>query len=297
VRILPLLVCLLANTSTGAEPAAEPSWVLGSDSPRAGEISDAWLLLPAALGGGAGLVRSEVLVPAGLEAWIRREDESCQAAHSHPTPHWEGRVFSDVIVPVCLRASRAQKLRILARVHLPEGAPVPAVRVVAADVIEVQPRFHSGEALLAVLSALLGFLAGAISHWIEKRGEAKAARIKAESEMEAVVAKGLSAEILRNQNQLRDFLADPGAQPAPLATPGGALVFARSGGVFAYLNQPERRDFLGKFKNLYSLFGYYNSAVDRRSEREAREFAEKALKLLDSSLLEFTGGPPQGGAP
>jgi hypothetical protein len=174
---------------------------------------------------------------------------------------------------------------------------VPAVRVVAADVIEVQPRFHSGEALLAVLSALLGFLAGAISHWIEKRGEAKAARIKAESEMEAVVAKGLSAEILRNQNQLRDFLADPGAQPAPLATPGGALVFARSGGVFAYLNQPERRDFLGKFKNLYSLFGYYNSAVDRRSEREAREFAEKALKLLDSSLLEFTGGPPQGGAP
>jgi len=179
------------------------------------------------------------------------------------------------------------------------------VRVIAANVIEVQPRFHYAESLLAVLSALLGFFAGVITHWIEKRGEVKAARLKAaadmeaarskaEAEMEAVLAKGLIAEIFRNYHQLRDFLASPDNKPAPLATPGGALVFAKSGGVFAYLHQYERRSFLRKFQDLYNLFGYYNNAVDERSKEKARDAAEKALRLLDRSLIEFTGDPPKG---
>jgi hypothetical protein len=308
MQVFLFLLLLVTADADGPTPAEGPSWVLGSDSPVADETSDAWLVLPATLGSPAEPVRAEILVPAGLEAWIRHEGETCQAARARRSRVWEGRIISDALVPVCLRASRPQKLRLVARVRLPPGAPPPAVRVVVGNALEVQSRYRS-ELIIAVASAILGFLASVLLHLLEKRGEARAAERKAEEEIRAaerkaeeeiksLVGRKLAAEIIDNYHRLRSFLANPSVRPQNLFTTGNDLLLDESRGALAYLREPHQLAFLEKFKRLYALFNSFNQAVNRDEREQAVGLGNQALELLDRSLHEFTGGSPSpGGSP
>ena len=290
-----LLLLLATGDANGPKLVEEPFWVLGSDSPVTDEISDAWLILPGALGSPAGPVRAEIFAPAGLEAWIRREDETCQAARIRRSIAWEGRIVSDVMVPVCLRASRPQKLRLVARVRLPPEAPSPAVRVVAGNAIEIQPRYRS-ELFIAIASAILGFLASALLHLLEKRSETRAAEHKAEEEIKSLIGRKLAAEIIDNYHRLRNFLADTSVKPQNLFTTGNDLLLDESRGALAYFREPRQLSFLEKFRRLYALFNSFNQAVNRNEHDQAIHLGNQALNLLDRSLQEFTGGSSsQGG--
>lgn len=284
---------LAAAAPLSAALAVAPTWVLGSDTATSDETAGAWILLPAALAAATGPARVEILSTVGLEAWVRRDDETCQQARQRASRVWEGTIIGDQIVPVCLRATRPQKLRLLARIRLDPGAS--AVRVIASNAIEVKPLFGYGQALLAVISALLGFLASVVTAWLARRGETKSATQKADAEIQAVLTRELAAEVIRNSVQLRSWLESPGSEPQPLKTPGGALLFDATHGALTYLSKPERLAFLKKFTALYQQFNRYNRAVLARKTNESVAAASAALEILDRSP-ELTGGFSSSGA-
>jgi hypothetical protein len=289
---LPLLSLFAAGSPLAAAVAVAATWVLGSDTATANETADAWVLLPAAL---ASDVRVEILPPVGLEAWVRGENETCQHARRRLSRIWVGAIVGDQVVPVCLRATRPQKLRLLARLRLGPGAD--AVRVIASNALEVKPLIGYGPALIAVFSALLGFLASVFTAWLARRGERKSTVQKAETEIQTVLTRELAAEVVRNSLQLRGWLENPGSAPQDLKTWGGDLLFNPSRGALAYLSKPGRLGFLRKFTVVYRQFNRYNRAVEMRQTDEAHAAASAALELLDSSPELTTARSSTGGSP
>ena len=173
----------------------------------------------------------------------------------------------------------------------------PRRRVIASNALEVKPLIGFGQALIAVFSALLGFLASVVTAWLARRGERKSTLQKVEAEIQAVLTRELAAEVVRNSLQLRGWLENAGSAPPDLKTWGGDLLFNPSRGALAYLSKPGRLGFLRKFTAVYGQFNRYNRAVDARQPGEARAAANAALQLLDSSPELTTGPSSSGGSP
>jgi len=127
----------------------------------------------------------------------------------------------------------------------------PRRRVIASNALEVKPLIGFGQALIAVFSALLGFLASVVTAWLARRGERKSTLQKVEAEIQAVLTRELAAEVVRNSLQLRGWLENAGSAPPDLKTWGGDLLFNPSRGALAYLSKPGRLGFLRKFTAVY----------------------------------------------
>jgi hypothetical protein len=256
--------------------------------------------------------RVRVASSGAVQLWPARAGDACgsRSAQASATAEWSGRMRGDTILHFCGRLLQDEPVRIVA-IARAGAAGAPAVsRIGTSETTTVPAPWYRSAEFLAIVTAVLGFLAGIAGSLVQLHAQRRQRRMELDAEerkneadrasaerarlvgLESAVFTSLDLEIQRNAASLRNYIARPiqsGEKPEVLALAGMQRVL-EDDVRREYLHSGPRRDYFEQVQRVYKTMRDYNRAV--RLEPDPAKRRERARIALDS----LTAWKPPGGA-
>lgn len=306
--MLALALGMLGSTNAiSAAPAekkdAEPSpeWIVSTTQTRVGDSFDAWLVIPKGLLAGAEWTATLEAWP-GLEVWWRSETETCGSSNRNNTSLDLAPPFGSVaVLAACAESSEPGPARLVALSTSRASAmsksvdtqvdPRPTETLVAAsEPVTFRPRFDPGPVSMAVLTALVGLIAGVSTQLILRNLESRARRAEAETSLQLLIGRHLFPDLHANWKRIDGFLK--GGGKAPILLTKGLNFLKGNTGAWGYLGDEERRTYRQRLEVTLAAINAYNPAA-RRSNRkgatkkEEEETADRARAVYEQLAPYF----------
>ncbi|HSU16663.1 hypothetical protein [Longimicrobium sp.] len=294
-----LAAALLVFQSTAA-PLPTGQIVLATSSVRTGDAIPALLVLSAPDTVQALAVSGSLAaLPAGL-LWWRGAAEGCgrPPRDARAVLEWNSTVRGDEPLALCVRAGRTGALRLAATVRALQPDGTWRTRSLVSDAATASEPFISSDLLLALVTAVLGFLFGVAANLIQlgrqQKGEREKRRMEMEEEraagrmeMEKKVFGSLTAEVQKNADALRAYIAAPpqqGEKPLQLTLAGMQAVLADPA-LAAYLRDGEGHAYGDRMRGVYEVLGRFNRAARAEPDPVRRRgLAEEARERIEAAL-------------
>lgn len=189
----------------GLETAERTPWIAGNTGPASGTIFEAWFDR-SVVDPHNRMPDVEVGSPSDIAIWLRRSGETCASAEAAARKRTDSS--DGAVLYACIRPRVAGTFRLV--------ASTGAAPLFVSEPIEVAAGRVLSPTVAAVLSTLLGFLAGLLTSYVQGRMQLAREEESTRNTVEATLAKVLSAEMFENQ-QTVDRVAS-GGEPQILKT-------------------------------------------------------------------------------
>jgi hypothetical protein len=295
VRVLPahqlVLLFAIALAAAAATRSAPPdtavtpmSWVVGRDEPRAGDVVEAWLVVPADHESADAAASVRILSPSDADVWLRDAAQSCRDAESADRTEHRGRVERDTVLFACVRPRDVGTTRLVAVRRVMAGTATRQ-EIATSPAIIAHARYTIGAGWLAVLTAAMGFLTGILAHVIQARWDRRQSGQRDERELRLLVAKHLVEELRENLRRVHEFLRST-TGPAPDMVKAEYNVLLGDDGLVSYLTATERTGYWNGVQKVYELMETYTDYKNTNRLDEARATARDLQKRLTNHLRQ-----------
>lgn len=297
---MPALAAALVVLQSAATPLPTGQIVLGKQSVDAGDAVPALLVLSAPDSVAALPVSGSIVaLPAG-RLWWRGAARGCgrPPRDARAVLEWSSIVRGDEPLALCAQAVETGTLRLAATVRVLQADGTWRTRSLVSEAATADEPSISSDVVLAFFTAVLGFgfgvLANLIQLWRQQKGEREKRRMELEEErterrmeMEKKVFASLTAEVQKNADALRGYIATApvgGEKPLQLTLAGMQAVLADPA-LAAYLRDGEGRAYGDRMRGVYEVMGRFNRAARTEPDPLARRrLAETARDQIEGVL-------------
>ena len=277
-----------------------PTWIVSTTETRVGVPFDAWLVIP-----GAALAEAEWTVTLeawpGLTIWWRRKNENCNSSNrdrvsQELTPPYG----SAEVLAACAESTQAGPVRLVAlstsrASRVSDIPPLPTLNrasetlLAASETVTTRPRFKPGPVSMAVLTALIGLVAGVSTQMILRTLEARAKKAESETSLQLLIGKYLFPELREDWVRIESYLREGGK--APILLTKGFNYLKGHTGAWGYLGAIERERYRERLSENLGAINAYNRAARHANHAEATEEQMQAAigcaKVVQEELAPY----------
>ncbi|HET7584415.1 MAG TPA: hypothetical protein VFK13_05875 [Gemmatimonadaceae bacterium] len=271
------------DTSRPVPPdTASMMWVVGRDQPRARDVVEAWLVVPAERAARDSAATLRILSPSDADVWLRDAGATCRDAEAARRTEHIGRVERDTILYVCVRPREVGTTRLVAVRRLTR-AGVARQEIATSQPITARERYTIGAGWLAVLTAVVGFLTGVLAHVIQALWDRRQTGKRDERELKRLVAEHLVEEMRGNLHRLEAWLDGSSSEPPDMAKKEYNSLLGDDG-LLSYLGADERARYWRGVQEIYALMERYTDQKNLHHAAEARAIATTLRHRLTNHL-------------
>lgn len=273
-----LLVASAAAVIAQDTGSSKPYWILSQSNPKTHVVSRAWLVLPPSPADSAHLT---LVHGTTLDAWFADSASSCTGheRRSHAVPPSAGQQ----VVPVCLRPLAAETTRLLAQIETGRPPGPHTSYVAPSDTIASRHRRSLTPTQLALISAVIGLVAGALTQVVQI---VLSNRTKS-SETREAIHEDLIEHLLPEMRSHLDLLRQhQSGRNLDESLPMEAYQkLEDDAGILGFLDAKERTKYLGALREYYKGAAEYNIALEQ--EDPAR--SESVRTMMFGRLSNYIG--------